>query len=70
MTFRLPKVSQREWMFLIGGAVLGYVVVPRIFHHIGVGDTGPEYGNEAIPGDPRDCMGESAVPPTSPYHTS
>lgn len=29
-----------------------------------------EYGNEAIPGDPRDCLGESAVPPTSPYHTS
>lgn len=29
-----------------------------------------EYGNEAIPGDPHDCMGESAVPPTSPYHTS
>jgi hypothetical protein len=29
-----------------------------------------EYGNEAIPGDPQNCTGESAVPPTSPYHTS
>lgn len=37
MTFRLPKVSQREWLFLIGGAVLGYVVVPRILHQSGFG---------------------------------
>lgn len=29
-----------------------------------------EYGNEAIPGDPTNCGGQSAVAPTSPYHTS
>lgn len=29
-----------------------------------------EYGTEALTGDPTDCAGESAVPPTSPYHTS
>lgn len=29
-----------------------------------------EYGNEAIPGDPTNCGGQSAVPQTSPYHIS
>lgn len=33
---KIPKVSQREWIFLAAGAVLGYVVVPKILHQAGV----------------------------------
>jgi hypothetical protein len=27
------KISQREWMFLGGGVLLGYLIVPQILHH-------------------------------------
>jgi hypothetical protein len=30
---KIPKVSQREWLFLGGGLLLGYLIIPKILHH-------------------------------------
>lgn len=48
------KVSQREWLFLAGGLVLGYVALPKILHQSGDGfsTSGCPTGNCTITNSP------------------